>query len=295
MNWSIRRVILSFAISTILFPALSSSQSLSEVVDFADQQYQSENFEVAAGEFNRALFFGHPEQGLLSLKIANCYFNLDDFEQSIVFYDKAYFTTQSDSIKNEAILGKSFSLIVENQWILALSELMNIDQPTNADQKFKIEFFKGITYFGLREDSLAKASFAVCLSELESTANVDLIEHEFELIRKSEKRFRPRTAWGLSLILPGSGQLYSKEYKEAANSAILLGGLFYLAVSYATKFSYLEALFVMLPWFQRYYIGGANKAEKLALEHRLALRYNSYLSIIELLEEEKLNGSKKLQ
>lgn len=295
MNWSIRCVILFYAINTILFPAVSVGQSLSEVADFAEEQYKSENFEVAASEFGRALYFGHSGQDKLFLKVANCYFNLKDFEQSIVFYDKAYFASQSDSIKNEAILGKSFSLIVENQWMLALSELMNIDNAASDDQKSKMNFLQGIAYFGLHEDELAESSFKKCLNDLPLNVDFQSIEHEFESIRKNEKRFNPKTAWALSLIIPGSGQFYSKEYKEAANSAILLGGLFYLTVNFATKFSFAEAVLVMLPWFQRYYIGGANKAEKFAIEQQLAMRNNSYQAILELLETKKFKESKSIQ
>jgi tetratricopeptide (TPR) repeat protein len=269
-------------------------QSLSEIVDFADQQYKSENFEIAASEYNRAIFFGNSNQDRLFLKIANCYFNLKDFEQSIVFYDKAYFVTQSDSIKNEAILGKSFSLIAENEWMLSLSELMNIDITKYHHQKVKMNFLQGIAYFGLHEDKLAEASFKNCIEDLSPNTETALIEKEFALIMKNEKRFNPKTAWLLSLIVPGSGQLYSKEYKEAANSAILLGGLFYLTVSFATRFSYLEAIVVMLPWFQRYYTGGANKAEKLAKDQQLVMRNNSYLSILDLLKTENLKESKTI-
>lgn len=295
MNWSIRFVILYFAISNVLFSGKIEGQDLSAVVDFAEQQYKSENFSLAASEFNRALYFGFSEQDKLFMKIANCYFNLQDYEQSIVFYDKAYFATQSDSIKTEAILGKSFSLIVENQWMLALSELMNIENSTNTDQKLRTNFLQGIAYFGLHEDEQAEASFKNCLTDIHKNTNIALIETEFELISRSEKRFKPKTAWALSLILPGSGQLYTKEYKEAVNSAALLGGLFYISASFASKFSFVEALFVILPWFQRYYIGGANKAEKFAIEQQLALRNKSYQGILELLDTEKFQESKSIQ
>lgn len=295
MNWSIRFAILFFAINSFLFPFVANSQSLSEIIDFADKQYESENFKIAANEFNRALYFGDSEKDQLNLKIANCYFNLKDFEQSIVFYDKAYFTTQSDSIKTEAILGKSFSLIVENEWILALSELMNIDTPKYSHQKIKMNFFQGIAYFGLHRDKLAESAFKNCIQNLSTNRDKDLIEKEFASIRRYEKRFNPKKAWALSLILPGSGQFYSKEYKDAANSAILIGGLFYLSVSFATKFTYLEALLVMLPWIQRYYIGGANKAEKLALDQQLLMRNNSYITILDFIEAENLKESKPIQ
>jgi hypothetical protein len=51
----------------------------------------------------------------------------------------------------------------------------------------------------------------------------------------------------------------------------------------------------MLPWFQRYYIGGANKAEKFAIEQQLAMRNNSYQAILELLETQKFKESKSIE
>ncbi|MDP3642038.1 MAG: hypothetical protein Q8S54_02480 [Bacteroidota bacterium] len=169
---------------------------------------------------------------------------------------------------------------------MALSELMNIDSAKINNQEVKLNFLKGIAYFGLHEDDLSEEAFRKCAEGLSSNTGTSEIETDFNAIRKSEKRYNPHTAWLLSLLVPGAGQLYSGEFKEAANSAALLGGLLYLTVSFAGKYSVFEAIAVVLPWFQRYYMGGANKAEKLTLEKQLANRYQSYQSIMKRLEVE---------
>jgi hypothetical protein len=262
------------------------SQSLAEIVAFADQQYKVENYKSAIYEYNRALFFGYSSQDKLYMNIAKAYFYQKDLDQSIVFFDKAYFNTASDSLKNEAILGKSFSLILEEQWLLAISEMMNMDTTTSLHQTAKMNLFQGIAYFGLHEDELAQKSFRNCLTKLSPGSNLEYIDNQFTLIRKNEKRYNPKTGWVLSLILPGAGQLYAGDYKNSINSLALVGGLFYLTIGYASSASVLEAFFIILPWIQRYYLGGAGKAENLTLEHQLKDRNNLYVSLVEYLETE---------
>ncbi len=295
MSGSARCAILFFTISLTLAPLLVKSQSLVQIVNFADQQFKAENYKSAINEYNRALFFGYSKQDVLYLNVANSYFFLKDFEQSIVFYDKTYFSTQSDSLKNEAILGKSFSLILEKEYLLAISETMNLDTTRSPLQNAKMNLFQGIAYFGLHEDQLATQSFKSCLTRLSPDGNLDFIDNQFKQIRRNERRYNPKTAWFLSLILPGSGQLYAGDFKNSANSLILVGGLFYLAVVYASNVSLLEALFFALPWVQRYYLGGAGKAESLTLDRQLKNRNAMYISVVDFLEKETQRNSKQLK
>ena len=288
MNWFKKPVRLFLVIINFFFLQSSYGQNLDEIVEFSDQQFAKGNFELAANEYNRALFFGYQAQDQLYLKIANCYFNQNQLEQCSGFYDRAYFSSSSDSIKTEAILGKSFSLILDKNYLLALSELMNIDSAKIKSQDIKFNFLKALAYFGLHQDELSDEAFKKCAKELSADISLSEIETEFDAIKKSEKRYNPHTAWLLSLFVPGTGQLYSGEYKEAANSAVLLGGLLYLTISFAGKYSVFEAIAVVLPWFQRYYMGGANKAEKLTLEKQMAKRYDSYQAIMRLIDTESM-------
>lgn len=292
MNWLIKHVLIFLTITNFFPVQPTFSQNLDEVVIFSNQQFEKGNFELAAIEFNRALFFGYKSEDRICLKVAECYFKLNKLELSEQFYDRAYFSSNSDSIKTEAILGKSFSLILEKKFILALTELMNLDTLSLNSQGIKLNFLKGIAYFGLHQDNFAEESFLRCAKGFSDEEGKLGIGNDFIRIKKAEKRYNPNTAWRLSLILPGSGQVYSGNYKAAANSALLLGGLGYLTVSIALKYTFVEALIVASSFFQRYYVGGANKAEKLALERQTLERNNSFLSIMKVLEAaDKKNSS----
>jgi hypothetical protein len=290
MNWLTKPVVIFLVVTNLLFIQSSFCQNTDLIVVFSDQQFAKGNFGLAANEYNRALFFGYHAPDELCLKIANCYINLNKPDLSALFFDRAYFSGVSDSIKTEAIIGKSFSLILDKQYMLALSELMNLDSAKIAEQDIKLNFLKGIAYFGLNQDELAEVAFKKSVSKSSGINSAYDIEKEFQQIKKSEKRFNPHTAWLLSLLVPGTGQAYAGDYKEAANSAFLLGGIIYLATTFAAKYSALEAIVIILPWFQRYYMGGANKAERLAIEKQERKRNDSYqriLSKIEMANQQK--------
>lgn len=291
MNWRSKLLIL-FLLTNSLSVRSAFCQNLSEIVRFSDQNFAGGNYELAANEYNRALFFGCPEQDQICLKIANCYFKQHKFEQSIQFYDRAYFSSTSDSIKTEAILGKAFSLIIGKNYLMALSELMNVDSAKNSYHDVKLNFLKGIAYFGLHEDESSEKSFKKCLAKL-SMENDSVIDLEFKAIKKSEKRFNPHTAWLLSMILPGTGQFYAGEVMEGFNSSLLLGGLFFSAVLIAEEYSFFIALVTILPWYQRYYMGGANKAERLTMEKQMVKRNDSYQSILRRIELANIENQKR--
>jgi len=282
MNWLIRRLILFLLIINV-HSQEAFSQNLEEIVKYSDQLFEKGNFELSVNEYNRALFFGSTESDKICLKIANCYFKMKKLDQSIQFYDRAYFSSNSDSIKTEAILGKSFSLILDKNYMLAISELLNLDSTKIAYHNIKLNFLKGIAYFGLHQDEFSELYFERCYSQI-SKVNHSEIMNEFNSIRKNEKRFNPKTAYFLSLVLPGVGQFYSGAIKEGLNSIVLLDGLLVGAIFLAKEYSIFLTFVSILPWYQRYYLGGANKAEKLTLEKQTLRRNDSYQIILKKIE-----------
>ncbi len=91
----------------------------------------------------------------------------------------------------------------------------------------------------------------------------------------SPKRFyRPNStvALILSAVLPGSGQLYAKEYREAGNSFLINSVFIFYYIRIFNLYGPLDAFIAVLPWFQRYYVGGYGKASLLGYEKMLANR-----------------------
>ncbi|MBN1926237.1 MAG: hypothetical protein JW798_10400, partial [Prolixibacteraceae bacterium] len=99
-------------IINILIGFALHAQEVGDVVGFADEQFDKGNYSIAAQEYNRAMFFGYNDIGYLSLKIGHCYIEMNDYNLAANFYDRSYRYSLNDSIKNEAVLGKTFCLIM---------------------------------------------------------------------------------------------------------------------------------------------------------------------------------------
>ncbi|MCF8357486.1 MAG: hypothetical protein K9H26_01920 [Prolixibacteraceae bacterium] len=269
-------------IINVLIGITLHAQQLGDVVQFADSQFNKGNFSIAAQEYNRALFFGYDDIGYLSMKIGHCYIELSDYEQAASFYDRSYRYASNDSIKNEAVLGKTFCLVMNSEHVYALSELLNLTTPITREQEVQSYFLSGIAHYGLENDTLAFENFN---SALESAGINDslktVLQTEFEKVYRYKKRFNPTRSYILSAIIPGSGQTAVGAFKEGINSLILLSVLYYLTFEVAISFSVLDAIITFLPWFQRYYFGGMEKAKGLAVSKIEKERYKSYLQILE--------------
>lgn len=270
-------------IISLLFCFNGNAQSVDELVNFADEQYRIGNYAIAAKEYNRAFFFEYGMLDELAFKIAQCYAQLDQVQLASEFYDRAYRLSSDDSLKNEAILANAFCLLIQEQYVLSISELFNVSENINRHQKIHYHFLKGIAHFQLQDDATAFDEFEQAMQWSGSTEDeIAQLQIEFERVVHLKKRYRPRLAYTMSGILPGSGQFYSGSIKDGINSMVLIGGLYLIAVQVMKYYSFWDAALALFPWVQRYYLGGMEKSEGLAQKKLNEKRYESYERILEL-------------
>jgi hypothetical protein len=84
------------------------------------------------------------------------------------------------------------------------------------------------------------------------------------------------------MIIPGLGQVYSHDIKSGINSLLLTSGLIALGVNISLKYSPVDAVFAILPWYQRYYTGGFEKASEIASRKRQLNRNRVYTRVLKL-------------
>jgi tetratricopeptide (TPR) repeat protein len=271
-------------IINLLIGSFTFAQTVEDVVSFADQQFEKGNFQVAAQEYNRALFFGYDRVDEASIQIGHCYSELSNYDQAESFYDRAFKYSNSDSLKNEAVLGKTFCLLMQNKNFLALSELLYVSDNSNVEQQTGMHFLKGIACYGLGDDTLAYDEFYTVLNLSEINDSVKtLLTTEFNKVYQYHKKYSPNRAYFMSGILPGSGQLSVGAYKDGINSMLLIAALSLVAVlMFRDHYLFIDVALALFPWIQRYYLGGMDKAKELAISKIEARRYKSYLRIIEL-------------
>lgn len=227
----------------------------------AKQQYS-----LALYHYNKAAFAIHPQvDAVLSMYIGLCHFESGHMSTAARFFDLAYYNTTNDSIQTEALLWKIKTLIAEQRSGMALGELLQLDVPAHESQKVRYYFYKGVCQFELGQYEASEWSFLAIAKD--SAA----IRAHFAQPKKFN-RPNARLAMVMSALLPGSGQLYAGEKGEAVNSVLINSIFVFYSIRIAQLYSPLDAFIAVLPWFQRYYMGGYNRASVLARERMYANR-----------------------
>jgi tetratricopeptide (TPR) repeat protein len=267
---------------SIINISLYSQYSNDSLLSFADVQYNSGNYRLAVKEYQRVIFYSENAQPDVLLRLANAQFYCNNWNEARNYYDQVYRLTSSDSIKLDARLRKISSFIAETKYNEALIDLFNINDSLYKTNSFDIDVFFGICYFGLDDFETSKQYFiSAAGNNPKAVQKIDSIFSDKKLLARP----KPSTAYVLSIILPGLGQLYSGHIQEGLNSFFLTESILVVAVLVASQYSFVDAMLMIVPWYQRYYMGGANKAKLLANEKLLQNRSQAYKNVLDILQE----------
>lgn len=272
-------------ISTISFFILLNagySQNPEQTFAHAQEQKLMENYENAISAYRRVLFFDSAKEFTYRAfyQVASCYEKTGNFEKSHYYYDLAFNSAKNDSLKNQIILDKSFLYILQQKPKFALMELASLKDSLPAHFQRQKTFYKGIIAFRDNKFHEAKNYFS---SGLDSNKKVKSEKLDSLFLQLEDiNNMNPKLAKYMSLAIPGLGQLYAGYTGEAVNSLLLSGGFWALYFYTASKYTLLDAILSIYPWFHRYYLGGFKKAGNL-LEQKQQEQRNKILSeILEL-------------
>jgi hypothetical protein len=82
------------------------------------------------------------------------------------------------------------------------------------------------------------------------------------------------------MIIPGSGQFYAGDVKNGFNSLLLTGGFVTVGFIIAINYSLLDSFVSVIPWIQRYYIGGIKRSGDIAVDRKLQKQDEIYQEIL---------------
>jgi tetratricopeptide (TPR) repeat protein len=257
-----------------------SGQSTGEALEFAKSQIKEGNYELANKALHRVLFFdtefSHPEAVEL---IAESYYMVSDYLNARYYFALASVQSDNDSLKAEFAFKKVLCNLNLEEFQDAKIELLSFEGELTAQQNWSYNLLSGITAFNLEEYDEARKYLVMCTD----TANHQIVNRHFDEIHKLERRYNPRTARILSIVLPGSGQFYAGDYKNGINSIALVTGLAAAAATLAVSITFIDAAIVVFPWFQRYYMGGFQRASNIALDKQMTKKKELLLTILDRL------------
>jgi hypothetical protein len=239
-----------------LFPLLLSGQNFSETWSIAESAFAEGQYNTALGAYQRINFFaGNESVPALYQRLAECYRQVGRYDLAELYYDRAYFTAVAPGEERAALLGKVRSLVAQGAYPAAIAEIYSLDSLSKL-----AHFYLGLCHFHREDYGQAELSFM-------AAANTDFQARRIALAFADADRLHepiPRKATNLSYVFPGLGQFYAGDVKNGLNSMGLAAGLVALGIQVGLRYTFVDALLLVVPWFQRYYLGGAERAGLLA-------------------------------
>ncbi|MCF8331075.1 MAG: hypothetical protein K9H84_01340 [Bacteroidales bacterium] len=275
------------AFSLFAFACSVSAQTQKETVELGDNMFALDNFEEAAKLYKRVAFFGDDSiQAYVYPKIAKSELMNGNYKESLFFYDVSLNTTNSDSAYNEHLYKIAFCHLLLDEPQKALIKVFSARNQDSSDYFMdKYNFYMGVIHVKIKKYDDAKEYFLNAARGHEYYDDVSKVLNSVKFNRPS-----PKLAKILSIVIPGLGQLYAGDAFNAANSFLLNSGLAASFLYIAKRHTFFNAFTSIGPWFQRYYTGGFNRAEKIAMERQNEKRDKVLIQIFSLMMKEK-NGN----
>lgn len=275
------RIIIISVFSFLLACSGLKAQNIEETYRFANQHFDNCNYRQALAEFQRVAFFDAENQYLdIYQKIADSFLAVGEHDRAVQNYTIAIRIAEGDSLKTELIFKKVNCFFQQGNYLLALNEILGVPEPASSYLENKYLLYLATSYFG---NGQYENSFAVFEKLLPLEIRPELAEL-FADFAKFQKRFNPKKIQIMSMILPGSGQIFIGEIGQGLNSILLLGGIATASVFIFQYYGIVNAVLSTGSWYYRYYRGGYMKAKDLAqhkLEHEKEDVFQSLLILVE--------------
>lgn len=249
---------------------------------FAENEYNSGNYELAIKELLRISYFQDGSDADILMLLADCYYQKGDWSTARQYYDQVYRITREENKLFAAKLKKISSLVLETNYKQALIDLYSIHDTLYQKHFVEIDLLFAICHFGLEEFDQSKKYFKHAVGN-----NVDAKEKIDSIfsVKKMFKRPHPGFAYTLSIIIPGLGQIYSGDVSEGLNSFFLTEAFLVLGLIVSYEYSIMDAIVSILPWYQRYYMGGLTNTWEVAVDKRQIRRSEAYKQVLDIVQE----------
>ena len=241
---------------------ISISQSQISPLDLARLYSEEKNYNSAILEYKRYLFFNKQSNNSTTalLELYKSYQAIEDWPNAFSTIEKAYLSTNDDSLKDRIYIDKAILLISKGKIQRSEIILTKISKYTNYEKiKRESYYWLGLGHLYSCKWMEAKNIMKKYYGESYNQYLDSIFINSNKLDLKSPQRARL-----FSLFIPGLGQIYSKDYKNGMNSLILNSLTSYFLFNSIIDKKYLDALIIYYTPFERYYWGSSRNAELIA-------------------------------
>ena len=259
-NWII--YLISFLSSVSL-----TSQNQIESFQFALNNFESENYDLCIPYFKRIAFFESDNITNLNY-LADSYYKIKSYDNALVHYSLIYNLLTKDSMKNEVCFEMTKCYMSQEKYEYAKIEILNIKEHNNYFKSRK-NYYLFLIYL-YEGDIESSKKYFLKINEL-SDFNYIQVDSIFSRLERKIRRTNPKVASALSMVLPGAGQVYSGNFSSGLNSLLLTTTALSVFTIISIRYSALDAILSVFPYYQRYYVGGVVNAINFAEEKNKSL------------------------
>lgn len=251
-------ILFLISINVIVPFYLTQAQDINSLFNYAISKYKNKDFEKAINIFHRIIFFDsvgtylYDSYYLLSLS----YFNTNQLKKARENIELAINSAKNDSLRNEALFLLCYYNIYEKNYTSAQFTLLNIDNNNNNYFIKKKNFYSGLIFLKMFAFDSAYNYF---LKTIDSSKINDL-KSCFNDIKRIDKKYNPSLARIMSMIIPGSGQIFYGYFRDGLNSFLLNSTILFLMFNVYSNISFIDGFVSLFPWYLRYYQGGYENA-----------------------------------
>lgn len=260
MKDTMSRCLILLVFSIVLNSALRA-QNLDQTVRIADSLYEAGEMDQALRLYRRIAFFDKEEiyDQVTFSRLANGYFQKGDYSNASRYFEFSYNVSEDINYLFDQVLMQ----ILSGNYRMAKLSLLNVFPGKDEEIKARKLALLSMVEFKLENYEVARdyLNRFYAHTPFPDSLGYDIVE-KTSRIRKKYKKSKVKA---MSLILPGTGQIYCGEVKDGLNSlgvTVLFGYLYFRVWQ---TLGVVDAFIAVLPWYQKYYVGGYNKAGIIAV------------------------------
>lgn len=240
------------------------AQTAEQCINIAREQIILGNDLAARQMFQRVLFFDRKTYGMECYQqLAELNLRTGNFGQSAFYFDLVFQNAKSDAEKNEALVQKAGALLLQEKYTEARREILSL-KDESEEWKMRKLLYLGACFYGEKDFAASEKIFLQIVGDKSPSQRAEVKKH-FKKAKKINRK-KPKTAKVLSMVLPGAGQLYAGDYRNALNSFGLNALMAYWFIYTAQTFTFSDAILSTGSWVFRYYAGGYQRAPLLTEE-----------------------------